>query len=126
MTIPLLATAAALLVLVGGAHSYLGEKYILSRLFRRDNIPHLLGSDVFTKQVLRFAWHLTTVAWWTFAAILVSIATAPLGVEIRWTLWALAAGTAMTGLTIFAATRGRHLAWIVFAASAVCIFIATD
>ena len=59
-----------LLLIIGLIHSYLGEKYLLIRLFRRDNLPKLLGSDWFTKRVLRFAWHLTTLAWWGFSAIL--------------------------------------------------------
>ncbi|MBA3657097.1 MAG: hypothetical protein H0W69_07085, partial [Gemmatimonadaceae bacterium] len=42
--------AALLTVVVGLAHSYLGERYILLRLFRRDDLPHLFGSDVFTKR----------------------------------------------------------------------------
>ena len=29
-----------------------------------------MGSDWFTKQTLRFAWHITTIVWWGFAAIL--------------------------------------------------------
>ena len=65
--------AAILLISIGLIHSYLGEKYILIRLFRRDNLPHLQGSDWFTKRTLRFAWHITTLAWWGFAAILLVI-----------------------------------------------------
>lgn len=48
--------AAALLIIIGFVHSYLGEKYLLIRLFKRDNLPKLLGSDWFTKRVLR--WYL--------------------------------------------------------------------
>ena len=56
-------------IYLGLVHSYLGERFILTRLFKRE-LPTLLGSDWFTKRILRFAWHLTTVAWWGFAAIL--------------------------------------------------------
>lgn len=63
-----------LLLLIGLAHSYLGERYILVRLFRRGNLPKLFGGEEFTKNTLRFAWHLTTVAWWGFAAILFHLA----------------------------------------------------
>jgi hypothetical protein len=59
-----LALAATLAVLVGAAHSYLGERYLLVRPFRRGGLPPLHGSDVFTRRTLRFAWHVTTVAWW--------------------------------------------------------------
>ena len=68
----MLVTGAFLAIFVGLVHSYLGERYILTRLFKRE-LPKLLGSDWFTKRVLRFAWHLTTVAWWGFAVILIPI-----------------------------------------------------
>ena len=58
-----LRSAATLAVGVGLAHSYLGERYILTRLFRRTPLPPLFGSDTFTRRTLRFAWHITTVAW---------------------------------------------------------------
>lgn len=64
--------AAFLLFLIGVVHSYLGERYILIRLFRRDNLPKLFGSDWFTKRTLRFAWHLTTIAWWGYGAMLLA------------------------------------------------------
>lgn len=54
----MLTTVAIILLCMGLTHSYLGEKYILIRLFRRDNIPKLLGSDEFTKGTLRFCWHI--------------------------------------------------------------------
>ena len=68
----MLIAAASLAFLIGLAHSYLGERYILIRLFRRE-LPRLFGSDDFTKQTLRFVWHLTTVSWWGLAAILVAL-----------------------------------------------------
>lgn len=66
--------AAALLVAISAAHSYLGERYILIRLFRREDLPRLFGSDSFTRKTLRFAWHITSVAWLGFAAVLVVLA----------------------------------------------------
>jgi len=56
-----LAAAALLIPALGAAHSVLGERYILIRLFRRSDLPKLFGSDTFTRRTLRFAWHLTTV-----------------------------------------------------------------
>ena len=56
--------AAILCLVVGRIQSYLGERYILVRLFRRENIPHLFGSDYFTKGTLRFVWHITTFSCW--------------------------------------------------------------
>jgi hypothetical protein len=48
--------AAALMVGVGIAHSVLGERYILMRLFRRGELPRLFGGTEFTARTLRFAW----------------------------------------------------------------------
>jgi hypothetical protein len=63
-----LALAAVLAASVAVAHSYLGERYILVRLFKRQDLPKLFGSDWFTKRTLRFAWHITSVAWLGLAA----------------------------------------------------------
>jgi hypothetical protein len=49
---------------IGLAHSVLGERYILMRLFRHTDLPKLFGGTEFTIRALRFAWHLTTIAWW--------------------------------------------------------------
>lgn len=55
--------AAGLTILLAAAHSYLGERYILIRLLRREDLPRLFGGVDLTKQTLRFAWHLTSIAW---------------------------------------------------------------
>lgn len=104
--------ASILLLMIGIAHSYLGERYILIRLFRREDLPKLFGGDEFTKNTLRFAWHLSTVAWWGFAAILLHLAQS---------------GTAngsvgnIIGVTFLAhflvallGSKGRHLSWVLF------------
>ncbi|MFC3034070.1 hypothetical protein ACFOEE_16315 [Pseudoalteromonas fenneropenaei] len=103
--------AALLLVLVSVAHSYLGERYILQRLFKRE-LPKLFGSDDFTKRTLRFAWHLTSVAWLGFAVILLILAEPNAKVEM------IAQVIAITFLLHFAmalfGSRGKHLSWLVF------------
>ncbi len=66
---------------MGIVNSLLGEKYILAPLFRRDNLPELFGSTDFTMRTLRYAWHLTTLAWLGFAAILVLMAHSPLDLK---------------------------------------------
>jgi hypothetical protein len=70
--------AALLALALGIAHSFLGEKYILIRLFRRDDLPKLFGGTEFTVRTLRFAWHLTSVAWWAAAALFFLLAQGPL------------------------------------------------
>jgi hypothetical protein len=64
------------------------------------------------------AWHLTTIAWWTFAALFVVLAPSPAAPSGRQLLAVLAGGCLASGLVILAASRGRHLAWPFFVAIA--------
>ncbi|AZZ97084.1 hypothetical protein [Pseudoalteromonas sp. R3] len=109
----LLYLAAALLILVSLAHSYLGERFILIRLFKRDNLPQLFGSSDFTIRTLRFAWHLTSIAWLGFAALLIALASP------GFTAATLAQITAVTfalhSLLALVLSRGKHWSWLLFA-----------
>jgi len=102
-----------LLVIIGCVHSYLGEKYLLIRLFRRDNLPKLLGSDWFTKRILRFAWHLTTIAWWGFAAILYFLSQPSDNIRSE-ILMTTALVFTLSGVISLLFSRGKHLSWIFF------------
>lgn len=120
----LLYVAALLTVALGIAHSYLGEKYILIRLFRRENLPKIFGSQEFTKNTLRFAWHITTVAWIGFAALLVHAGRGDL--TISGTLLIVGVTAIISGLLPIVFTRGRHLAWIVlFAIGGIALWCST-
>lgn len=115
--------AALLAFAVGIAHSVLGERFILMRLFRRvDDLPKLGGSPGTTANILRFAWHITTIAWWGFAAMLLLAAQGALTAGTA--LQALAVTMSVTGAIILVASRGRHLAWPVFTAIAVIAWLA--
>lgn len=109
-----LSIAALLTVAVGVAHSFLGERYILRRLFRRGNLPQLFGSAQFTERTLRLAWHLTTVAWWGFAALLAILAqrqitASDVGMVVGCTFL-------IHGAVALVGSRGKHLSWPVFLA----------
>ena len=112
-----------LLVLIGVVHSFLGEKYILIRLFRKDNIPELLGSDWFTKRTLRFAWHLTTIAWWGFAAILFIFASPSQNIQ-KEVLFVTGSVFLISGIISAGFTKGKHISWVVFWAIAAISFYA--
>jgi branched-subunit amino acid transport protein len=116
MSAPLL-VAAALAVFLALAHSYLGERYILMPLFRRSELPPLLGGSEFTKQTLRLAWHVTSVLGLAVAALLAALAT-PGGITGRTTAQILSAACAVSGLVALVVSRGKHLSWIVFLAIA--------
>lgn len=93
-------------------HSLLGERFILIRLFRRDNLPKIFGSSEYTKATLRFAWHLTSVAWIGFAMILVHIANPPINANVIGNIigvtFLIHGGVALVG------SKARHLSWVVF------------
>lgn len=108
--------ASILLLTIGIAHSYLGERYILIRLFRRKDLPKLFGGDEFTKNTLRFAWHLTTVAWWGFAAILLHLAQAEVFDSPGGSMVAKIIGVTFLihFLIALVGSKGRHLSWVFF------------
>lgn len=108
----MLTLGGVLAILLGLVHSYLGEKYILIRLFK-GKLPHLLGSDWFTKRVLRFAWHLTTVAWFGFASILFILARKSVYNQEQ-ILITISIVFLVSGLLSALFTKGKHLSWIFF------------
>lgn len=116
-----LVVAACLLVAIGIAHSYLGERYILIRLFQRPNLPHLFGSDLFTKRTLRFAWHVTTVAWWGLAAAVLVVARNPAMPGASALARVVSITFLVSAVVSGVGSRGRHLSWVAFlAVAALC------
>ena len=107
----MLQLAAALTFFLGVAHSVLGERYILVRLFRRDNLPKLFGGTEFTTRTLRFAWHITTILWWGFAVLLWQLASG--SVSTFFILSVIGFTSIAAGLLPMIITRGKHLSWIV-------------
>jgi hypothetical protein len=109
--------AALALVGISFSHSYLGERYLLMRLFRRrEQLPRLFGSTEYTQRTLRFACHVTSVAWLGFAALLLLAARAPVDTP---TLGAVVGAVFALHFAIaFGGSRGRHYSWVVFLAVA--------
>ncbi len=103
----LLLTAALLLIVTSAVHSIVGERRLLGPvLARREGI---LKSSL-ARFVLRFAWHITSVAWAVIALILLALVLDP--PAVRW--WAAAAtGATFTAIGAFTAisSRGRHIGW---------------
>lgn len=86
------------------------------RLFKRENIPHLFGSDHFTKGTLRFCWHIMSVAAFGFAAILYNQSSNDI-----FTLQVIGVVFLISALLSIFYTRGKHLSWVAFlAVSAIC------
>lgn len=105
--------SALAFVVLGVAHSYLGERFVLAPIFRLSGFPKLFGSAPYMQQILRLAWHVTSLAWWGLASIVVMLAYPPLSSR------AIAIAVGMTALasfiSVFVFTRGKHVAaWVLF------------
>ena len=121
----LLYIAAVLLIGIGITHSVLGERYVLCRLERLDNLPRLtLGGRELMIHVLRFAWHLTSIIWFGFAVILIYMAEGQL--ENRLIGNVISAIFFAHFLVAVIASKGRHLSWIVFLIVSVATFYASN
>lgn len=109
----LLYLAASAFVVLGVAHSYLGERFVLAPLFRLSELPGLLGSSQYMRQILRLAWHVTSLAWVGLASIVVMLAHPPLSPGAVSVAVGITAITSFLSVLVF--TRGKHVAaWILF------------
>lgn len=107
--------AAALLAVVGVLHSVLGEREILQPLFAQDTWKVAGISRWAFERILRFAWHLTTIAWWALAAALVG---APISVAF--------AATCLLSAAIILIMLPGHLAWPMFLAAGLLALWSAD
>ncbi len=101
--------AAAILFLLAILHSVLGELALLRPLFAeswRVAVPRAAAETI-----LRFAWHLTSIAW-------VGLGAALLGLPL---VHAAALVCAASGAAVFFTLRG-HLAWPLFLGAAACLW----
>jgi len=119
LNIPYLA-AASVLVILGLLHSLLGERLVIGPLVAHEALPKLLGSRGFMGRVLRFTWHVTTIALWGIAGLLF--------------FWSLRGGESFLEAAIVAVTlllsaaisavvaRGKHFSWWVLLLVAVLVW----
>lgn len=120
MNIPLI-IAAVLTITIGLIHSVLGERLIVSPLLKRD-LPKILGSDFITRQTIRFAWHLTTIAVWALAAIMVVYSSRPLDTTGVAVLTIIAVTFLISSLISLIAVRGKHFSWWFFLLIALAVW----
>jgi hypothetical protein len=120
---PFLLSGGVLSILIGMAHSILGEKLVLGPLFRRGSVPKLLGSTTFAHRTLRFTWHLTTVLLAGIGAVAVVLSYTELDPQAVWFLRIFAAIFGASSLLSLIGARGRHFSWWVFLLIAVLLWI---
>lgn len=112
MTTVALLSAALLAGALGAAHSWLGETRLLGRLLSER--AGMLAHSRFASSTLRWAWHLTTVAWCGLGAVLAALALSPPAFQTRAMLIAMAATFLATAAVIALSSRFRHFAWPIF------------
>jgi hypothetical protein len=117
MTHTALLIASILTFAIGAVHSWLGERRLIGPLLAPERRQGILAGS-FGRQILRFAWHLTTIAWWGIGAILAALTLSPMDSQGRLVAAVIGATFFATGAVILVASRGRHLAWPVFLAIA--------
>ncbi|HPR64799.1 MAG TPA: hypothetical protein PK014_11315 [Thermoanaerobaculia bacterium] len=121
----LLILAGVLVLTIGAAHSWLGERYIIVRVLRQMDLPRLFGSDIFTRRTIRFAWHLTTIAWSGMGSVLLILSVPPPFSEARtYILLAVSLTFFMSAVSALLITRARHLSWVVFLAISTMVLAA--
>jgi|SRR5688572_17759431 len=114
---------ALTMAILAGLHSYIGEIKLLQPLLAKPDLPMLQGSVDYTKAILRWAWHLTSLAWLGFAAIFIGLTQVSfLERQIIGTI--LAGMLGVSGIIVFMASRGRHLAWVFFLVATICAWMA--
>lgn len=129
-----LAIAAILAIGIAVTHSYLGERYLIRRLLRRDDLPRVFRDAATTKGTIRFAWHLTSIAWGGMGVVLWVLAghePSPAAVTAYESGADLATAVAriigvtflISGVITAVMSRLRHLAWVVFLAIAVLAYV---
>ena len=100
--------AAAIVTLATAAtHSYFGEKRLIGPLVASDDG---VMSRLLAKQVIRFAWHLTSLLWIGQALLLLRAAFDP---EVLDAMLIAGIGVLHVAVGLFDAvvTRGKHIGW---------------
>jgi len=110
-----LVAAAALTVGVSLIHSWLGERRLIGPLLASEPRPTALRGN-FLRNVLRYAWHLTSLAWIGMAGVMIALAHEPLSGPGRLAAALVGATFLIHAAVAVGISRGRHLAWPVFLA----------
>lgn len=111
---PFLTAAAILAVVVGLAHTVLGEILIFRRLRERRVIPTIGGTRLEERHVriLWASWHTLTVFGWGMAGLLFWLARQPQLADFRVVSVAISVAMAGGSLLVLVGTKGRHPGWI--------------
>jgi len=116
-------------LLLGIAHSILGEFLIFKDKRREGSLIPSKGSEGLKQRHLRIiwaTWHLASVFGWCLGAILikVSIAQSSLNVSfVEFIIHSMIFAMLITSLLVLAATKGKHPGWIVLLVIAILLWM---
>ena len=117
MNLPIL-IAGLLCLLLGVAHSLIGEVLIFHKKRRKGALVPSKGGEGLKEKHLRIiwaTWHLASFFGWAFGAILIRLALFEEGAKLanQFMIQAISISTLAAGLLVFIATKGKHPGWIV-------------
>jgi hypothetical protein len=116
--------AGCLLVLLGIAHSWLGERALLIPLLKRSDLPKLFGDEFYTRRILRLAWHLTSLAWIAMGAVFIFLSPSRPDSSARVVAQSFSVVFLLSTFFSIWAAHGRHLSWPIFLAISVLLWLA--
>lgn len=104
--------AALATLLTAFTHSYFGEKRLIAPLVASNDG---VMSRLLAKQVIRFAWHVTSLLWVGQALLMLRAASSPQYFDRT---FIAGIGLLYVGIGLFDAvvTRGKHIGWPLLAA----------
>jgi len=119
MTQTLLVAAAAVTLLTAFTHSYFGERRLIAPLVASSDGVMVSG---LAKQVIRFAWHFTSLLWIGQVLLLLRAAFRPLAFD-RPVVGGIGSLYLAAGLFDAVYTRGRHIGWPLLTAIGLLSFL---
>ena len=121
-----LISAAALVFIIGLAHSWLGERMLFRHLRRGGLVPDggQPGLREFQTRILWASWHVVTALAWALVVVLLWLAQPTVrALSGGLVEAAIAAALAVSGGLVLLSNRGRHPAWIALLAAAALVLV---
>ncbi len=117
MNSAMLYAAAILAVITGFAHSILGERRLIGPILRDSQSGPEVLKHLMARQILRFAWHITTLGWIAEAVILILAGTLEPARQGRPIVLVIGLSFLAMASVSFIVSRGRHIGWPFLAAT---------
>jgi hypothetical protein len=112
----LLYAAALLATVTALTHSILGERRLIGPILGETAPGPVILKGSLARKILRFAWHVTSLAWIAQAAVLVIIATLPPDTQGPPIVVVTGLSFLLMAVVSIAISRGRHVGWPLLAA----------